>query len=338
MKEQGQTNIVLGADDAYAMPLAVTICSILKNVSPEVFLHFFLLDGGIKEKSKKRVRNVFRKHGNMENHTYEWVTPDFSSIEDLPTFEGRPLSVYLPLLIPNLLPSTCKKAIFLDCDLILETNIQELWEHDTNGTIIWAVRDVLIQTLSDPKGVKSYRELGGCAESPYFNSGVMLINLDLWRQEGVTEKAIDYLLKNRETMQHCDQEALNAVFIDRWNELDPRWNQQGCIYWPEVLPDTAFTKEILKDYDRLINEPFIIHYLSPSKPWNYKCMHPEARIFLFYLKESDWFSKAGWKIWWCRFYVRRFLWLFSDLRNVLNQINFKNIKAKKADSLELQVK
>lgn len=335
MENSNQANIVLGADDAYAMPLAVTICSILKNLTSQAILHFFILDGGITEKNKRRLQRVFEKNGG--NHLITFIQPDLSPIRDLPS-NGKPPAIYLPLLIPGLLPKNCKTAIFLDCDLILETDISKMEYDAGEEAILWAVRDVLIQTLSDPKGVSNYKNYGGTADSPYFNSGVMLINLELWRENDVTKRSIQYILDNGDTMYHCDQEALNAVLINEWRELNPRWNQQGCIYWPEVLPVSEFTKDIMKDYNRLINEPFIIHYLSPSKPWNYKCMHPEARKFLFYLMESGWFSKAGWKIWWYRFYVRRFLWLFSDLRNVLNQINFKNIKAKKADSLELQVK
>jgi lipopolysaccharide biosynthesis glycosyltransferase len=335
MEKSNQTNIVLGADDNYALPLAVSLCSILKNVPSTAALQIFILDGGITEKSKKRLHNVFKKNG--RHHAMTFIEPDLSLIKDLPA-NGRPPSMYLPLLIPGLLPENCKKAIFLDCDLILESDITKMEQVAEGDAILWAVRDVLIQTLSDPKGVSNYRSYGGSSDLPYFNSGVMLIDLELWRKENVTEQAFRYVEENGDTMYHCDQEALNAVLINKWQELDPRWNQQGCIYWPEVLPETEFTKDIMKDYNQLINEPFIIHFLSPSKPWNYKCMHPEARKFLFYLKESGWFSKAGWKIWWYRFYVRRFLWLFSDLRNVLNQINFKNIKAKKPVSLGLEVK
>lgn len=316
-------NVALGADDNYALPLAVTICSILKNVKSNTFLHIFILDGGITDKSKKRIERVFAKNGNIEKHTFEWVTPSLESIKDLPTFKGRPLAVYLPLLIPDLLPETCNKVIFLDCDLILDTDIQKLWASETEHQAIWAVRDVLIQKLSDPKGVSVYRELGGREDSPYFNSGVLLINLELWRKEDVSKKAIHYLRENRETMYHCDQEALNAVFIDRWGELDPRWNQQGCIFWPEVLPESDFTKTIMKSYNELINNPFIVHYLSPSKPWHYKCMHPEAHKFLYYLKESGWFTKTGWALWWNRFYFNRFKWLLGELRETLIQVKVK---------------
>jgi len=312
-------HVAAGADDNYAMPLAVLICSILKNQNKETVLHFYVLDGGINDKNRDRLTNVFESCGNKENNSFKWIKPDLNNIKHLPA-NGRPPSVYLPLLLPDLLPQDCKKVIFLDCDLILETDIQKLWNHDMEGTAIWAARDVLIQILSDVKGVKTYKELGGAADSPYFNSGVMVINLDYWRREGIHGKAIDYLLQNGDTMYHCDQEALNAVLIDKWNELDPRWNQQGSIYWPQVLPESEFTDSIMRKHYKLVNNPFIIHYLSPNKPWNYTCMHPNAHKFLYYLKESGWFSKTEWTLWWYILYFKRFFWLCSDLIHTLNKV------------------
>lgn len=315
-------HVAAGADDNYAMPLAVLICSILKKMNTESILHFYILDGGIDSKSRNRLTNVFNKCGKNKLNSLKWIQPDLGDIKHLPA-NGRPPSVYLPLLLPELLPPHCDKVIFLDCDLILETNIQKLWDHDTEENAIWAARDVLIQTLSDVKGVKIYRKLGGASDSPYFNSGVMVINLDFWRRKEIIRKAIDYLLQNVDTMYHCDQEALNAVLIDKWKELDPRWNQQGSVYWPQVLPESEFTNSIMRRHNELVNNPFIIHYLSPNKPWNYKCMHPKAHKFLYYLRESGWFSKPAWTMWWYSLYVKRFFWLCSDLRQTLNQIKVR---------------
>lgn len=329
MKHLNQAiHIVLGADDNYAMPLAVTICSILKNVNKNEVIHFTILDGGIEDESKKRITNVFTNHKYKAKHIIEWIKPDLSYINNLPTHR-LPTAAYLPLLIPDLLSSDCKKAIYLDCDLILETDITELWKVNVENTIICAARDLLIQTLSNPNGIKKYLELGGTANAPYFNSGVILMNLNVWRQEEITQKAIDYLLKTGESIAHHDQEALNAVLIGKWKELDPRWNQQGCIYWPQVLPESPFTKTILNMYNDLVNNPFIIHYLSSSKPWNFRCMHPSAHKFLYYLKESHWFTQLEWKMWWYEHYYKRFRWLLNDLFKTLRLIKIKNGPAKK---------
>lgn len=315
--------IVTGADDNFALPLGVTLYSILRNVNEETKLHFYILDGGIQEDNRERIYRVFQQNGWEDKHQMEWIIPDTSSVKHLPRHNWMSEATYLRLLIPEILPSQLEKAIYLDSDLILETDIAGLWNHAIDDAIIWAAIDVFVQTLSHSTGVVNYHELGGQADSPYFNTGVMLINLDLWRGEKISEKAMDYLVKNKDAFTLHEQEALNAALIGKWKELDPRWNQQGSIYWPQVLPDSEFTEILMEMHNELMNEPFIVHYLSKSKPWDYKCMHPLTHHFLFYLKDSGWFSRSEWIVWWYRFYYRRFMWLFSDLRQTLNQVKIR---------------
>jgi len=226
MNDSTAAHIVLGADDNYALPLTTTIFSIIKNASPETSLQFHILDGGIADKNIKRFKKVFKKHG--KHHYINWIHPDLSKLNELST-PGRPPSIYLPILIPSLLPEYCKKAVFLDCDMIIESDISKLADIGMDGSPIMAVRDYLIQICSDREGVAAYREL--------------------------------------------------------------------------------------------VHHPFIIHYLSPSKPWNHTCMHPHTNRFLYYLKDSGWFGLLGWQIWWRRYQARRLLWLLTDLKE-----NFKQIK------------
>jgi len=287
------------------------------NANSSNNLRFFILDGGITGKSKTKIKCVFDTHG--KEHKLIWIQPDLKSLEELST-PCRPPSIYLAVLIPELLPQNCKKAVFLDCNIIVKADISELGKVDMNSVPIMAVRDYLIQVCSDREGIEAYKELGGSAESPYFNSGVMLLNIELWRRQNWTAKAIQYIQDNRESIYHYDQGVLNALFIDQWGELNAKWNQQGCLFWPQVLKKTEYTGKLMENYDELVHHPNIIHYLSPSKPWNYKCMHPHANRFLYYLRESRWFGSFSWKTWWFRFLLRRFWWLFGDLRQNIRQI------------------
>ncbi|WP_409070429.1 glycosyltransferase [Aliifodinibius sp. S!AR15-10] len=113
------------------------------------------------------------------------------------------------------------------------------------------------------------------------------------------------------------------TLADNWSKLDLRWNQQGCIYWPQVLPESDFTRTTLEKYDELVNAPYIVHFLSQSKPWNFKCMHPLTHRFIYYLKESQWFTKTEWMKWWYKYYYSRFKWLLGDLNETLNMVKIK---------------
>lgn len=316
-------HIVTAADDNFSMPLGVTLYSILRNVNERARLHFYILDGGILPKNRHRLEKIFRLRDDYRRHRVQWIQPDLSQIRDLPRHSWMSEATYLRLLIPQILPQELEKVIYLDCDLVLETDIQSLWEEPLDGQVIGAVRDVLIQRLSHSTGVKNYESYGGTADSPYFNSGVMLIDIPAWRREKISEKSIDYLAENKETFTLHEQEALNAALIGGWAELDPRWNQQASIFWSFVLPETDYTLKIRAMYADLAHKPWIIHFISKSKPWDYKCMHPSIGRFMFYLKKSRWYSGPGWLLWWNRIRFRRFLWLFRDLKKTLNQVNVR---------------
>ncbi len=327
MPENEPLNIVFGADNGYAMPLAVAMSSVLINIDSHTKATIFILDGGISAANKKRILRVFHTHAAKRTHTLQWLIPNMETLRQLPT-AGRPPAIYMPLFLADYLPKDCKKAIFLDCDLITERDLSAILEYDMSHHVVGAVQDYLIQTLSDKEGIYDYGAYGGKADSPYFNSGVLLINLEQWRKQNITKKAAEYL-NSRKQIIHYDQEALNAVLIGKWKRLDPRWNQQGSIFWPQVLKESEFSRELLELYEELVHIPYIIHFLSPSKPWEYTCMHPFAFRFTWYLKTSNWYTKYEWEKWWFRIRYLRGRWLFNDFKRAMQLMKPSN--RKKAD-------
>lgn len=321
-KSNEPITIVTGANDQYAMPLSVMIYSIFRNLKTGYNIRFYIIDAGIKKENKSRIKNVLKKNRFGKNHKILFCSNDLWLLKSLP-INGRHYAIFSPFLISRILPPECEKVLFVDSDLIIESDISLLWEQDMSNLAIKAVRDFVVQRLSDNDGVPGYRKLGGSDDTPYFNSGVMLINMMLWRKKKIIRRAINYIYKNQDSIRHYDQEALNAVLIHQWEELDPRWNVQSTIFWPHLLPESPFSNQIMEKYNELINEPFIIHYLAVSKPWSYKCLHPLAFHFLFYLKESGWFTVVEWKIWWYKYYYRRCKWLIGDFKDSLFMVNIE---------------
>lgn len=323
MKSYNKINIVLGADDNYAMPLAVTMYSIMENVNDDAKLQFYILDGGISPKNRKSINRVFRINNIGEKHKICWKDLKVNALNKLPK-SGNSQMVYLPFFIPELLSAICKKVIFLDCDLIVKEDITTLWKQDINGWAICAARDVFVQKLANSNGVFDYRVYGGKADSHYFNAGVMIINLKYWSKHNVLQKLVDYLGNHKDSPNLNDEVALNAVLAEQWKELNPLWNQHGSIFWPHVLPKSEFTKRILGMYNELKNHPYVVHFISESKPWSYKCMHPGCSEFLTCLKKCGWFNRLEWKIWWYKYYINRFRWLLQDFFETLNLVNHKS--------------
>jgi len=135
--------------------------------------------------------------------------------------------------------------------------------------------------------IKNYKELGISDKAKHFNSGVLVLNLNVWRKNNLYEKIIEYIKNDKyfqESLCH-DQDALNAILSNNWKELDHRWNQIPHIYRFSSWDKSPFNNSI---YHNIINSAFIIHYASHSKPWHFLNDHPLKREYTKYLKMTEW--------------------------------------------------
>ena len=137
------------------------------------------------------------------------------------------------------------------------------------------------------KGIRKYIELGLDPEMPYFNSGVMVLNLDAWREQNISNQAFEYIRTYHAYMNFHDQEALNVVLRGRWGELDPRWNVSSAIYNIDMWPDSEFKQFIKPQLTDLLNDSHITHFTGRSKPWRFEGMHPENGLFFLLLKKIE---------------------------------------------------
>ncbi len=111
--------------------------------------------------------------------------------------------------------------MYLDADILVLDDLESLWETDLEGAVVGAVLDGL-----DPKlkhGDPGFEEVPRVQD--YFNSGVLLIDLGRWREERISERALELLINHPQSL-FSDQDALNIVCDGRWKKLDPRWNFQ----------------------------------------------------------------------------------------------------------------
>jgi lipopolysaccharide biosynthesis glycosyltransferase len=127
--------------------------------------------------------------------------------------------------------------------------IEPLLRVDLDGSVVAAVLDRvdagLKQNLPGLEALPRVRD--------YFNAGVLLIDLKRWREEQVTERAMDYLRQNPKTL-FMDQDALNVACDGRWKRVETRWNFQ----------DHEKTNVLDLETSR---RPAIIHFVTDQKPW-----------------------------------------------------------------------
>jgi lipopolysaccharide biosynthesis glycosyltransferase len=277
--------LVCGADDTFAKPLAVTLHSALSNYHGEADLSVYIVDGGITQANRSRIDGVLRKRALIE-----WIQPDLDRVRQLSVSDRYPVSVYLRLLLPSLLPSWIEKAIYLDSDLIIEENLEGLWKVDVSQHAVLAVQDEGAPTVGSPWGLSNYRELGLHPATKYFNSGVLVLNVRRWRERRIADRILGYIAAHPDSMRFGEQDAMNAVLANDWRPLDPKWNQL-------VSP--------WEGHDGREYRAGILHFVSRFKPWKPDGAHWTNFIYDRYLKQSGWYNTLQWWSYYVPLLIRR---------------------------------
>lgn len=270
-------HVVCAADADYVQPMAAMLHSVVANLDPSRTLHVWVLDAGIAEADKQLIAGLC-------GGSVSWIIVR-DSLPGVPLWGRMAVSTYYKLLLPDRLPSSLARVIWLDCDLLVTGDIARLWDLDLGGQHALAVRDAVVPHVSSRAGVSGWRELNLRPEAPYFNAGVMVIDLALWRRDRVGERALEYVRQHREGVYFWDQEGLNAVLAGHWGELDERWNRNVSI--PVRRRDGSHA-----------NEPWIIHFAGNVKPWRYVVHNTPHDLYFKHLDGTPW---KGWRPRWSPF-------------------------------------
>jgi lipopolysaccharide biosynthesis glycosyltransferase len=269
------------ADQHYLMPLAVTLTSLVARLDSRRALSIYVIDGGIPRADRTRLADSLRR----PNVRIHWIPGRSTLRPELPVWGRLQPSVYERLAIADYLPDTVRKAIWLDCDLVIERDLAQLWDTDIGDRHVLAVQDMIVPYVSSPMGVARHAALGIPASAKYFNAGVMVVNLALWREHGIAERVMAYLESYWDDVVFLEQEGLNAVLAGKWEELDPRWNQNAG-----VSGRSFYSSEHLDEatYARVVNDPWIVHFTGNLKPWGIYRDPRSRALYFHYLDRTPW--------------------------------------------------
>ncbi len=203
--------IACAADDRYVQPLAVMLQSVLTNMSSDRTITAYIIDGGIEPGHKQ----ALAKSWHRPRASINWLPARASSFSGLPLWGRMPVATYYKLLVPELLPAALHRVIWLDCDLVVNGDLAQLWDRDLAGRHALAVQDPAVPFVSSRNGVAHHQQLGLPSDAKYFNAGVMVVNLDLWRRDDIPRHVLEYLRRHGDAVVFLDQEGLNAVLAGK---------------------------------------------------------------------------------------------------------------------------
>ncbi len=266
-------HVASAADERYVPALAAMLHSAATRTPEARFQVWVLHDGGIPAADRERLTAMLA--GLAADLSFVEI-PD-ARLAGLPT-ERFHKSCWYRILLPELVPEL-DRILFLDADMIVTDSLLPLWTTDISRHPFAAVANPRYPFLSN----WPLNELGISDPRRYLNSGVLLMNLAWMRREGFVAMIRRYA-EGHPGNCFPEQDALSALFHDRFLELHPRWNVQQTLYdLPlEKLPYSAL------EVAEAIGSPAVIHFLGPYKPWQYMCNHPMRHLYFEHLRQTPW--------------------------------------------------
>ena len=179
---------------------------------------------------------------------------------------------YARLFLKDLLP-TVDRVLYLDSDLLVNCSLIPLWNTDLSPHLLGAVSRATIEWSLDKDLLP---ELGLSLNDPHFNSGILLIDLDRWRNEDFTERCLAFLETYRERIVSHDQTVLNFFFSTKHCHLPVQYN----------IPISASGPSIANNMPE-----GILHFVASPKPWDFggRVIHGSGAFVHDLLKQTAFF-------------------------------------------------
>lgn len=277
-----QINIVYITDQSFAMPTCVSILSVIVNMDREDNLKIFVVCDGVDESSKER---------------FMLLESDRAKIELIDIHDEKCLGMFASCIYADCIHVTgtalyklslaeilkgVRKVIYIDGDTLVQKSLGSLYDYELGDNYVGAVNDMLDECEEGDSGLANRIGLSGRS---YFNSGVMLLDLEKIRTDEMSRKLIDY--RENGTNYFMDQDALNAVLGDRRTCLPYSYNFLATVTEAYDVDEIAerFCEKKKYSIDECISEAAIIHLTGKRKPWKYN-LPWFSRLFFQYYKKS----------------------------------------------------
>jgi lipopolysaccharide biosynthesis glycosyltransferase len=268
-------NLVTQSDEHYVQHLSAMLVSLFEKNRNNVINVFVLIPHGIREYLLDTLMEISTKF----SQGLHFFQIDRQMLNGLRVVNHVTSAVYHKLFMGEILPNNISRVIYLDADIIVRADLGGLWRHDLGNSVVGAVADPNVESIV---GIKT--KLGLRPDASYFNSGVLLVDLDRWRNISVGLDTLRFVRDHCNRMSFNDQCALNWVLRDRWTPLPDCWNLQSFAVTNSRWGYMYYTKEA----QIRAKAAKIIHFTGGCKPWHYMNNHPLKHEYFRYLSKTQW--------------------------------------------------
>ncbi|HEB9332198.1 TPA: HAD-IA family hydrolase, partial [Campylobacter coli] len=291
-------NIVFAVDKNYIPYLSVALQSLIENSSDKFnydicILHSDINDEEIQIFSKLEKANISIRFVNIKKYIIHSIQQKGIVFHTRSYFT---ISIYYRLYIP-LIFKNFNKVLYIDSDIIINEDIANLFHTSLDNHPLGAVKDVAV-ILACRRLEKSWENdmlesIKKCSINNYlnyFNSGVLIYDINMCNYLNITEKCLNKMKLVNGDLYLPDQDILNSVFQGNVKFLPQKWNFEWTIALSEKDYNLYVPKEIVKEYEESKEKPSLIHYISPTKPWN-SPHFTYSNIWWKYARKNDFYGQ-----------------------------------------------
>jgi len=261
-------------DGNYVIPTAVAITSLICNKNLDTHYDIYIITSGLSELETEKFYQF--KASKIDIHIIRTSVEKYEGLQNHPHITT---ATYLKFELPEFIPNE-EKVLYLDSDIIIQKDLTNLFEINIEDYYAAAVKDLPL--IDNPLNIKNY-----------FNSGVMLLNLKLMRENNISSELLHIAKSSAYRLTYQDQDCLNIYFDKKVKLLSVIYNyfysfflQQRGKYTIESINKYFGTN--YSSYDDIKKDSYIIHMVGYDKPW----------IYSYSLLVSEWdeyFKKSPFK-------------------------------------------
>jgi len=286
-------NIVYSSSDSYAPIAGVSLYSLLKNNKQCKELSVFIIDNNISEKNKEKFTTLCAE---FNRPLYFVPIADIEKLAGTSIDIGRwNISTFGRLFEASLLPEWVEKVIHVDCDTMIMSSLEPLWNTDMTGKTVAGALECI--------GDNYKTEIGLKPEDTYINAGNIMLNLKKIREDGTEEEFKKYISAHSQ-LSFVDQAVLNACVKSEEKLVVPlEYNAYSMVYYvkyknlKKVKRVTSYYSE--NEVAHAIKNPCIVHFttcfMDGTRPWMENNFHPMLDKYLNFKSESPWADEPLWK-------------------------------------------
>lgn len=266
-----QLHIGWGADGDFLLGSEISMASVASN-NPSIRFHFHLFSNDILHLDQQKMVELAEQHA-LKITLY---TLDNDYFAQLPTNRLWSSAIYYRFIMAEILAQTTSTMLYLDADVVCQGDIRALLDVDFANNVVAAVPERDAAWWAHQAEVLECNALA----QGYFNSGVMLINLDAWRSEAVYEHILRLAAdpQQQAKLTFYDQDLLNLALVDKKMFLNSVYNTQYSLnYELNEAKRKSFTSTCI-----------FMHFIGPTKPWHLWAQYPSAQAFQLAKAHSPW--------------------------------------------------